>query len=114
MGCPFTLEHRIPVIRERVESFLKAYKAAGVDIDFIFADCHRRADRVERRQESSSAAAAGSICRTWMTSGRSKPHCGIRSRLQREAFGDNVTRFSPRRSSAIMPSTPRWASYWYD
>ena len=38
MGCPFTLEHRIPVIRERVESFLKAYKAAGVDIDFIFAD----------------------------------------------------------------------------
>ena len=38
MGCPFALEHRIPVIRQRVEAFLKQYKAAGVDVDFIFAD----------------------------------------------------------------------------
>lgn len=37
-GCPFALEHRIPVIRQRIESFVSAYHNAGLNIDFIFAD----------------------------------------------------------------------------
>ena len=37
-GCPFALEHRIPVIRQRIESFVEAYSEAGLEIDFIFAD----------------------------------------------------------------------------
>lgn len=38
MGCPFAMEHRIPVIREQLEYFLRAYKEKGIPIDFIFAD----------------------------------------------------------------------------
>ena len=38
LGCPFAIEHRVPIIKWRVEKFLRAYKQAGVDIDFIFAD----------------------------------------------------------------------------
>ena len=38
LGCPFALEHRYPVMKERVEKFLREYKEAGIDIDFIFAD----------------------------------------------------------------------------
>lgn len=37
-GCPFALEHRVPVIRQRIKSFVEAYRDAGVEIDFIFAD----------------------------------------------------------------------------
>ena len=37
-GCPFALQHRIPVIRQRIESFVNGYLEAGVGIDFIFAD----------------------------------------------------------------------------
>jgi len=38
MGCPFTLDFRRPAIREQVEYFVKEFKKAAVDIDFIFAD----------------------------------------------------------------------------
>ncbi|MBM3837094.1 MAG: hypothetical protein FJ398_03880 [Verrucomicrobia bacterium] len=38
MGCPFALVGRVPVIRERVEFFLKAYAKARARIDFVFAD----------------------------------------------------------------------------
>jgi hypothetical protein len=38
MGCPFALDYRIPQIREQVEYFAKAFKEAGLDVDFVFAD----------------------------------------------------------------------------
>ncbi len=38
MGCPFTLDYRRPAMRERIEFFAKAYKEAGVNLDFVFAD----------------------------------------------------------------------------
>jgi len=38
MGCPFALDFRRPHIREQLEYFVKAYKKAGLDVDFIFAD----------------------------------------------------------------------------
>ncbi len=38
MGCPFTLDPRIPVIKEQVEWYVAAYAKAGIDIGFIFAD----------------------------------------------------------------------------
>jgi hypothetical protein len=37
-GCPFALDHRIPIIKERVTRFVDAYHAADLEIDFIFAD----------------------------------------------------------------------------
>jgi hypothetical protein len=38
IGCPFALDFRLPVIRERVEYFVRAYERAGVPVDFIWAD----------------------------------------------------------------------------
>ncbi|MBI2948578.1 MAG: hypothetical protein HYY23_13125 [Verrucomicrobia bacterium] len=38
MGCPFALADRVPVIRERMEFFLRGYSRARATIDFIFAD----------------------------------------------------------------------------
>jgi len=38
MGCPFAIDHRKKDIRSRVEYYVQAYKDAGIDIDFIFAD----------------------------------------------------------------------------
>ena len=38
MGCPFALEERVPVMRERTEFFVRQYAAAGASLDFIFAD----------------------------------------------------------------------------
>ena len=38
MGCPFALDFRRPDIRERVEYFAKAFREAGLEADFVFAD----------------------------------------------------------------------------
>lgn len=38
MGCPFALQHRYPVIQKQLEYYLKAYKDANIQIDFIFGD----------------------------------------------------------------------------
>ncbi len=38
MGCPFALDFRKDVMRERVDMFVREYAAAGLAIDFLFAD----------------------------------------------------------------------------
>lgn len=38
MGCPFALDFRLAEMRQRIEDPVKAYKEAGLDIHFIFAD----------------------------------------------------------------------------
>ena len=38
LGCPFSVKHRTPAMREQVESFVRAYKARGIPIGFVFAD----------------------------------------------------------------------------
>jgi hypothetical protein len=38
MGCPFALDFRRPHIREQLEYFVKPFRRAGLDVDFIFAD----------------------------------------------------------------------------
>ena len=38
MGCPFAIDYRKKDIRGRVEYYIQAYKNAGLDVDFIFAD----------------------------------------------------------------------------
>ena len=118
MGCPFALEHRIPVIRQRVEAFLKQYKAAGVDMDFIFADWE-----IDGPIEWNDAWASSKRCR------RCREHVPdihdfrsfqtklreVRSRLQREAFSDNVTRYFPEAlvgNYAVYPHNGH--RYWYD
>ena len=38
MGCPFAIDFRKDIIRERVEFYLDAYKKEGLEIDLIFVD----------------------------------------------------------------------------
>ena len=38
MGCPFTIDYRRPVIRERIEYFAQAYADAGLEVGFSWAD----------------------------------------------------------------------------
>jgi hypothetical protein len=38
LGCPFKLAGRYPAIREQMAFFCKAYKEAGIDVDFVWTD----------------------------------------------------------------------------
>ncbi|MFQ5790955.1 MAG: hypothetical protein ACE5JI_10830 [Acidobacteriota bacterium] len=38
MGCPFAVDFRLPEMRRRVEDPVRAYKEAGLDIHFVYAD----------------------------------------------------------------------------
>lgn len=38
MGCPFAIDYRIPEMRERITSAVTAYVAAGLELDFVYAD----------------------------------------------------------------------------
>lgn len=99
IGCPWTLQPRIPVIREQVEFFLKGYAARNLPIDFIFADweidgpiewnvawdaskrCHRCREKIAKLEDF----------RVFQKELRQ-----IRSELQRVAFAEPVTRRFPK------------------
>jgi hypothetical protein len=38
MGCPFAIDFRIPEMRRRIASAVRAYETAGIPIDIIYAD----------------------------------------------------------------------------
>ena len=118
LGCPFTLEHRYPVIKERVESFLRAYRTAGLRIDFIFADWE-----IDGPIEWNDAWATSKRCR------RCREHLPgiddfrrfqrslreIRSEMQRVTFGDNVTEYFPEALVGNYGVYPHDGyRYWYD
>jgi hypothetical protein len=118
MGCPFALEHRIAPMRERMESFLDAYKSADIEIDFIFADWE-----IDGPIEWNGAWDASKRC----TRCREKiPHIedfaefqkslrGIRSGLQRHVFAEPVLARFPRAlvgNYAVYPDDG-WR-YWFD
>ena len=98
MGCPFALDFRKPEMKMRVESFVKAYKEAGLEIDFIFADWE-----IDGPIEWNGAWQASKRCRTcrerisdinnftvFQSALRRK-----RSELQREMLADTVTSYFP-------------------
>jgi len=58
MGCPFTLDSRKPSICEQLEYFIRAFKAEGLDVDFIFADWE-----IDGPIEFNKAHAASKRCR---------------------------------------------------
>jgi len=118
LGCPFALEHRVPVIKQRVEKFLKAYKQAGVEVDFVFADweidgpiewndsweTHKRCKRCRSNISNIDDF------RMFQSKLRS-----IRSTIQREAFGDNVTNYFPNCLVGNYGTYPHdGRRYWYD
>ncbi len=58
MGCPFTLDFRRPHVREQVEYFVNAFKKAGLNVDFVFADWE-----IDGPIEFNEAHAASKRCR---------------------------------------------------
>ena len=58
MGCPFTLDFRKPHIQEQLEYFIKAFKKADLDVDFVFADWE-----IDGPIEFNKAHTASKLCR---------------------------------------------------
>ena len=118
IGCPFSLEHRVPVIKERIEKFLREYKKAGLEIDFIFADWE-----IDGPIEWNDA---WSTCRKCTRCCEEIPNIDdfrefqsrlrkIRSEIQRVAFGDNVTAYFPEALVGNYGTYPHGGHrYWYD
>ncbi len=118
LGCPFTLQPRIPVVKERLAAFLRAYQKAGLPVDFIFADWE-----VDGPIEWNDAWASSKKCRVCR---REIPRIDdfrqfqkrlreIRADMQRIAFGDNVTRFFPQALVGNYGVYPHDGyRYWYD
>ena len=118
LGCPFALEHRIPVIRQQVEQFLQAYRNAGAEIDFIFADWE-----IDGPIEWNGSWTASRKCvrcqnhvskiadfRQYQAALRR-----IRSQLQREAFAEPVTQMFPQSLVGNYGVCPHDGHrYWYD
>jgi hypothetical protein len=118
LGCPFALEHRIPVIREQVEKFVRAYQNAGQTIDLIFADWE--VDGPIEWNETRLSAQKCVCCQ------RHVPHLNdfrkyqtslrrIRSALQREVFAMPITKAFPQ---ALVGNygvnSHDGYRYWYD
>ena len=118
MGCPFALEFRKPAMKQRVEYFVKAYKDAGLDIHFIFADWE-----IDGPIEWNGAWAASKRCcrcreqipgiddfATFQAVLRR-----IRSELQRDMFADTVTAYFPNALVGNYGVYPHDGyRYWYD
>ena len=118
LGCPFAIDHRVPVIKERIERFLRAYKDAGIAIDFVFADWE--IDGPIEWNESWAAHKKCSRCQNEIPNiddfrafqNRLRE---IRSRIQHEAFGDNVTSYFPSCLVGNYGTYPHNGKrYWYD
>lgn len=118
LGCPFALDHRVPVIRGRLERFLAAYREAGVAINFIFADWE-----IDGPIEWNDSWAAHKRCQRCQAE---IPRIDdfrvfqqrlreIRSEIQRVAFGDLVTEYFPECLVGNYGTYPHNGTrYWYD
>lgn len=118
MGCPFALDFRYPAIKEQVEYFLRGYKAAGIGVDFIFADWE-----IDGPIEWNDAWANSKKCR------RCREHIPniedfrefqkelrtLRSHMQKMVFADPVKAYFPGAlvgNYAVYPHNGY--RYWYD
>lgn len=118
MGCPFTLQPRIPIIREQVEFFLRAYQAEGLSIDFIFADWE-----IDGPLEWNEAWAASKRCRRCRENipnledfrAFQQALRALRSDLQREVFAEPVKARFPQAMVGNYAVYPHGGyRYWYD
>jgi len=118
IGCPFTLEPRIAPIREQVESFARAYQAAGLKADFVFADWeidgpldYNRAHEAARRCQRCRAK----IEKIDDFLAFQKVVRAMRSDLQRQVFSKPILDRFPKAlvgNYAVYPHNGY--RYWYD
>jgi len=118
MGCPFRIDHRRDIIRERIVYYTEAYKKAGLEIDFVFADWE-----VDGPIEWNGAWAASrrcTVCRenipdiedfsTFQAALRT-----LRSDIQRDVYAEPILEQFPKAlvgNYAVYPNDGY--RYWYD
>jgi hypothetical protein len=118
IGCPFAIAHRVGVIKEQVEQFLRSYRDAGIHIDFMFADWE--IDGPIEWNDAWAGCKRCERCRQNVTNidnfrafqARLRE---VRSEIQRVAFGDNVLDYFPNAlvgNYAVFPHGGH--RYWYD
>lgn len=118
MGCPFTLESRKPVIRERIDFFSEAYRKAGVAVDFIFADWE--IDGPISVNRSHAASMKCQRCRKNVQNiedyvSFQKAMQNLRGVLQRDTYAQPILSRFPKAlvgNYAVYPSDG--LRYWYD
>ncbi len=118
MGCPFALDFRRPHIQEQVEYFVKAFKKADLDIDFVFADWE-----IDGPIEFNKAQAASKRCK------RCRENINdiddfeefqrvlrrLRCKLQRENYAEPIKLNFPRALVGNYGVYPHNGyRYWYD
>ena len=118
MGCPFALEFRRPAIREQIEYFIRAFKDAALDVDFIFADWE-----IDGPIEFNEAHATSERCRRCRENIRNIDDFGdfqtairkLRCKLQREEYAEPVKQSFPRVLVGNYGVYPHDGyRYWYD
>jgi hypothetical protein len=118
MGCPFTLDFRIPVVREQVEFFVKEYKRAGLDIDFIFVDWE-----IDGPIEFNKAQTTSKRCQRCLENIKNIDDFDkfqrilrkLRCQLQRQSYAEPVTMNFPKALVGNYGVYPHNGyRYWYD
>ncbi len=118
MGCPFALDFRIPAVREQVEFFVKEYKRAVLDIDFIFVDWE-----IDGPIEFNKAQTASKRCRRCRQNIKNVDDFDqfqsilrkLRCQLQRQSYAEPVTTNFPKALVGNYGVYPHNGyRYWYD
>jgi len=118
MGCPFAIDFRRAFIREQVEYFIRAFKKANLEVDFIFADWE-----IDGPIEFNEAHAASKRCRRCRRNIRDIDDFGefqrvlrkLRSELQREVYAEPMKDSFPDvlvGNYGVYPHNGY--RYWYD
>ena len=118
MGCPFALDFRRPYVAKQIGHFVRAYKEAHLDVDFIFADWE-----IDGPIEFNEAHAASKRCRLCRQNIKEIDDFGefqkvlrrLRSELQREVYAEPMTENFPRVLVGNYGVYPHDGyRYWYD
>jgi len=118
MGCPFAIDFRRPIIREQVEYFVRAFREAAIDVDFIFADWE-----IDGPIEFNEAHAASKRCRRCREQIKNIDDFGdfqtairkLRCQLQLEVYAEPVKQNFPGALVGNYGVYPHNGyRYWYD
>jgi len=118
MGCPFALDFRRPYIQEQLEYFVKAFKEAGLDVGFVFADWE-----IDGPIEFNEAHAASKRCRRCRENISNiddfeefqKVLRKLRCQLQRELYAKPIKFNFPKALVGNYGVYPHSGyRYWYD
>jgi hypothetical protein len=118
MGCPFAIDFRRPHIREQLEYFIKSFREAHLEVDFIFADWE-----IDGPIEFNEAHVASRRCRRCRQNVKDIDDFGefqravrtLRSELQREVYAEPVKANFPQvlvGNYGVYPHNGY--RYWYD